>query len=224
VIGGEASPAALGFELSSLEADAVLAQLASQAGKKYQGCSATLVGDRVVVAAGHCVIMNQSSWLNGDPPQVITADALEYVVGQDVNKPLCSLAVASVHLHPQIEVTQLYGIQHDVSVSILKQSVTKSCPHVVPMQINAEPLTADFIGKQVLTGGFGSTDGTYNFSPVRYWSLLEVQQKDQFVIAVGSINKGFPTFGDSSAGARGARSGPALLLLLLLVPLRRRQG
>lgn len=202
VISGYENPSELGFTISPLEQNAVLNELAVIGGKKMQpGCTGTLVGDRLIVSAGHCVITNVSAWITGAAMQVATPDMLLWNVGSDVKQPLCTIEVESVHLHPSIAVNGAV-IDHDVSFCVTKQSVMKTCPHVVPLQVNQEPLSvADMKGEKILQGGFGSTDGSYNFSTVRYWSLLQVRQIVGESIGLEDINQGFPTHGDSGSGA-----------------------
>jgi len=84
---------------------------------------------------------------------------------------------------------------------VLADSVWDGCQQVVPVQPNREPLSTDLVGERVLQGGFGSLDGSYDFSPVRYWSLVEVSDlPDELHVEVSDIGQGFPTYGDSGSG------------------------
>jgi hypothetical protein len=121
-------------------------------------------------------------------------------VGNDVKNPLCTLQVESIYLNPLLESFEHKFIEHDISISILKESVTKTCPHVVPIPINDEPLTDDMLEKALLQGGFGSTDGTYNFSPIKYWSLVYLAYIYPDRLMIMDNNQGTPTFGDSGSG------------------------
>ncbi len=200
VIEGSASPDGLGFPIDRLQRNAVLGQLVKMGLQTGQGCSGTLVGDRLVVSAGHCVVLNQDQWFNGAQPQLVDAGILYYAVGDDVRKPDCLLAADSVHLHPQAKVIADGSIAHDVSLTILKESALAKCRSAVPLQINRDPLNASLVGEPLLQGGFGSLDGTYNFSPVRNWSLLEVSAVDAAYVNARAQGHGTPTFGDSGSG------------------------
>lgn len=188
------------YDISPLEQNAVVGQLASNMGNWYQGCTGTVVGDRLIIAAGHCMVQNQPDWLNnGADPEILEVSRLRYVVGDNVDQPLCTLEVESLHVHPDINPTPLYGIEHDVCVSVLAESIFTACPHVAPLQINRDPIPQSMMGTEILQGGFGSTDGSYNFSPLRYWSILKMTRQDDYVFGTTHINKGYPTYGDSGA-------------------------
>ena len=84
VIGGKTDPSEFGFEIHPLQANATLGQIATVGGNEYQGCSATLIGDRIVLTAAHCTVKNQTAWFNNTaPPDVADASEMSYVVGTD---------------------------------------------------------------------------------------------------------------------------------------------
>lgn len=201
VIDGALSPDELGYDLNRFEQNAVVAPFGL-------GCTGTLVGDRVVVTAGHCVILNfDDVAMNGAEPQVVAPSNQSYKVGPDVVASDCRLQAASVQVHPDFEVLlSQQMILHDFAVVVLEQSVMEQCAGVVPVQLNREPLSDELIGEQLLQGGYGSLDETYNFSSVRYWSLLEVDAIEDDSVTTVDIEQGFPTFGDSGSGVlrRGA--------------------
>lgn len=198
VIGGFADPGELDFEIYPWERNAVGAQIVSYMGTDYQGCSATLIGDRIAVAAGHCVILNQEDWIYGSDPILLDPDMYFFVVGDDIDEPVCRLQAEEIRLHPDIEVTTL--INHDVSLILLKDSVLENCPNTIPLQANMDLLTDDMVGELLLQGGFGSTDGTYDYSSIKYWALVEVTEVSTDLIVVENVEMGFPTRGDSGAG------------------------
>ncbi|HEY3357800.1 MAG TPA: hypothetical protein VGQ83_31400 [Polyangia bacterium] len=201
VMSGATSPDELGFAIDRLQRNAAAGQLVEQGGTRYQGCSGTLVGDRVVISAAHCVVMNQQEWFNGADPELAPADALFYAIGDDVRAPACLLAAESVHLHPQAHVDQYGAIAHDASVTILKDSAVATCPAAVPVQLNRDPLGEDFVGREALQGGFGALDASYRFSPLRYWSLLRIAAlAPDYVVVQSAGGHGFPSFGDSGSG------------------------
>ena len=194
VIDGVLNPDDLGFSVNRFEQNAVVAPFGL-------GCTGTLVGDRVVVTAGHCVILNFDAWAQGAEPEVVAPENQSYKVGPDVIASDCQLGAESVQVHPDIEVRMTeQRILHDFAVVVLQESVMDRCSGVVPVQTNREALGDELIGEQLVQGGYGSLDGTYAFSPVRYWSLLEVDAiADDFVSTVDA-EQGFPTYGDSGSG------------------------
>ena len=196
VIDGYESPEELDFELNELQANAVIAP-------RGLGCTGTLVGDRAVVTAGHCVVLNQEEWLGyGADPEVVPAVYMTYDVGPNSDDPLCELQAESVHLHPNIDPKpEVQRINHDVALIILAESALKNCPHVIPISMNREAIPDEMEGVMVLQGGFGSLDGTFDFSPLRFWSLLELEIITNDDISLEDIGQGFPTYGDSGSGA-----------------------
>jgi len=197
VVDGTQSPDDLNFPIDRFQRNAAVGQVAMSS----QGCSGTVVGDRVVVSAAHCVVMNQSAWVSGAAPQVASPQILTYVVGDDVDNPLCVLQAESVQIHPQAAVDASTGaIRHDISVTILDSSVIDNCPAVVPVQINRDPITTEMVNEWVLQGGFGALDYTYNFSPIRYWSLQQLVAVAPDYVVFRSDQHGGPSFGDSGSG------------------------
>ena len=74
------------------------------------------------------------------------------------------------------------GFDHDMALVVLEESAVETCPSSVPLQINREQITDGMIGEELLQGGFGSLDGTYDFSPIRYWSLIGLVSCDEFLV------------------------------------------
>jgi hypothetical protein len=198
VVSGATSPDELGFAIDALQRNAVLAQVIVVNGKTYQGCCGTLVGDRLVVSASHCVVQNLTQWQQGAPPSLFPPENLTYVVGDDIRSPVCQLQAASVHLHPQATPGGM-GVEHDVSITVLTDSVLDSCPRAMPVLMNRDPVD-DLVGESVLQGGFGSVDNSYNFSPVRYWSLPKLSAVGDQIIAAANDQHGYPSYGDSGSG------------------------
>jgi len=200
VIDGAATVDDLGFPINHLERNAVLGQVALLGSTVYQGCSGTLVGDRLVITAGHCVMTNFDDWANGEDPAIVSPPEREqFVVGDDVYAPACLLTAESIHLHPDMTLGTT-TIDHDAALIVLQESVWETCAAAIPIQLNREPLDEQLVGEVVLQGGFGSVDGTYDFSPLRYWSLVGVEAVEAEQVVVQEIGQGIPTYGDSGSG------------------------
>jgi len=205
IIDGQSDPSALGFELSSSEQNAIVAQLFDIGGERVQGCTGNIVHDRIVIAAAHCVVKNQEAWTGGAEPVLVTPDELLYAVGPDIRAPLCTLHVAEVHLDANNFIDNQGWIHHDVSIMVLSESVADTCPDVTPLAIHRAALSdTELSGEEMLFGGFGSLDESFNFSPQRIWSKLSyvgaAQGPPDDMIWFFGIDAGAPSFGDSGAG------------------------
>lgn len=202
VIGGTRSPEELGASIHPLQKLAVLAQIVEVGGQRYQGCSATLIGDRVIATAGHCVVANQDAWIDqGARPETVPASYLHYYAGDDVLNPVCVFDAASVRLHPEITVdATVQKIFHDMAVVTLERSAAESCPDAVPIAPNRARDLESLVGEVVFQGGFGSVDGSYDFSPIRFWSAVRISSVDDSHVWVVPTEHGFPTYGDSGSG------------------------
>lgn len=200
VIAGATTPDGYQFPIGRLERGAVVGFVYHVGRESGQGCSGTIIGDRLVVAAAHCVVENQDNWLAGNAPVLVPASQIRFVVGDNVLQPDCTLNAVEVHVHPLASQLSDSTIAHDISLTVVEESVREICPGVLPLQVNREPLSTSLIHEDALQGGFGSVDGTYNFSPVRYWSLLDISRISDTMVVAENIALGFPTYGDSGSG------------------------
>lgn len=199
VIDGADHPDDLGFEINRLEVGAVGGQRREVGDYIYQGCSGTLAGDRLVVTASHCVVSNQEEWMSGAEAIPVNLALWELGTGDDIADPECLFHAEAIHIHPEIAASGA-NLAHDIAIVQLSESVIETCPTAVPLPMNTEEVTDEMVGELFLQGGFGSLDGTYDFSPIRQWSLIEFAGYSDTVLAMGDAEEGFPTFGDSGSG------------------------
>jgi hypothetical protein len=170
-------------------------------GGSSQGCSGTIVADRAVITASHCMI-DYFSW-DGQPSTVskyILAPAeVSFGVGKDMKKPDHTFAVKEIHVNPDVRNT-FDQLENDMAVLILTESATTKVPGLVPIPVNLEAISSSEVGAPVELGGFGSlTCGTYDFSPVRYFAKLKLYKVLERDLGVQSVS-GSPSMGDSGSG------------------------
>lgn len=207
ITSGTEAPAAE-YTLSTAEENAVVAMGYIVYGQRYQGCTGTLIGDRVIVTASHCLINNIDNWLtNGDEPTLIPYNMMRFYVGADIDQPICELEVEKASIHPNAAPNGSYPstifsqiIDHDIGIVILKQSVLEQCQPIIPAKI-ANTISLDQMKDQLmLIGGFGALDDTYNFSPKRYWAQINFSDLNDDFITTQDIGKGDARKGDSGTG------------------------
>lgn len=205
VIDGHASPDGLGIPISGFESNAVLAQLVAWYGvngAKSPNCTATLVGDRLVAVAGHCVIDNVQDWLYAEAePVILSPQQVFYTVGPDRTAPLCLLQAQEIRVHPDIEHVPNMNL-HDFALVTLLESAIDNCPEVAPLQLNLDPIPEQAVGETVLQGGFGFavTHEDTQLSPLRLWSILEITELREDHVSTVAVGEGMPSFGDSGSG------------------------
>ena len=103
-------------------------------------CTGTLVSDRVVVTAAHCLVDEDE-------------DAeLGFFIGPDTNEPSGGrvIAVESFHLHPDYDDFEL---DNDIAVVRLAESVTG----VSPIPLLQESMTDEWVGRDLVFVGYGIT-------------------------------------------------------------------
>ena len=204
VVGGQSDPSAYGYPLP---ADVQNAMVAITAGAQLL-CSGTVIGDRLVLSAGHCFVGNKTQWLAGSdplPPTQATVAALGVRVGVDLQAPECQLDVEEVIMNPQLALRDMTNAKgranpHDSAILVLKQSVLKDCGKVWPVQLRADPLTSNFVGQVLIQGGFGAT--AQNGVPPNYkrwWAELNLATIDDIEVEVLPQGGAYLNFGDSGS-------------------------
>lgn len=200
VTSGATSPDEVSFEINRFERNAVAGVAVIYQGEIYQGCSATLIGDRLAMIAGHCTVANPQEWEAGAQPVTHTPAYYYISIGPDILSPICQIQALSLHIHPNAVPNVGGRIMNDLGLVLLSSSVLDTCEEVVPVQLNRSSIGDSLVGTSVLQGGFGSLNDTRAFSTQRRWSLVAVEQVDETHLVTGDQGLGFPSFGDSGSG------------------------
>ena len=205
VIGGEAEPDAYGFALASDVKNAMIA--VTRKGQPL--CSGTIIGDRLVVSAGHCFVGNSQAWVDGADPEPLSSTqvaALEVRVGPNIEAPDCVLGVAEAILNPKLALRDLdtegsHANPHDSAMLLLEASVFEACPGVWPARARVAPLTDAVEGQEGLQGGYGAnTEDGLPTNYERFWSHFTIDSIHELDVEVDPLEGSHVWYGDSGSG------------------------
>lgn len=201
ILGGELHPHAdHGFDALAENAVVIVDHVG------FGDCSGTLIADRVVVTAFHCIVQDMPTWYLGDgdvEPVVSPATSFRVTLGPSRVERLCEIDVAEVHGHPQaVPVVAGNIIDNDVAVLVLTDSVLASCPVARTALLADDERGAVVVGEHVVVGGFGATNEQATLLNERRWAELSVQNANasgtNFISE--DVGAGFPMPGDSGGG------------------------
>ncbi len=122
-------------------------------------CSATLISEKFVLTAAHCVadIVDSEGTV-----KVLNPQGMTFAVGTDANKPKASFEVIRIEVHADLHAVQgdfrytvsSLGLAPDLGILELRESVRSKLPKIRPIPVNFRPLEGQ-VGSAVLQAGFG---------------------------------------------------------------------
>lgn len=151
-------------------------------------CTVTVVGERGVLTAAHCV-------------EGMAAEDLQVRLGVDSAAPVATLSVAEAHVHPDYNprASQNDSARHDVAAIVLAEDVSAAAPDVRWIRPNYDPLPRTFTGNRVQNVGFGATTafGWGSSNTKRWWTVESVTATADFEFTVYGGGESSVCFGDS---------------------------
>ena len=194
IVNGSRAPRAVGLKPGEILAIGALTNFNDPT---ESFCTGTLITNRVVVTAAHCIARKNGS--------VLTAGEISFVVGEDPSVNGTLFGVANVQVHPQYNPQSNVANEPDVAILTLDQNANALVPDIVPIEFNRHPLTGldaeALVDRTVEIGGYGETRSDERG---RFFTSLPIISISDLTLAID---------GRGLTGACGGDSGGPILTL-----------
>ncbi|GEM_PF-2359788 len=156
-------------------------------GSCFSYCSGTLVHEKWVVTAAHCVDAYKSYANSGYEMYVGIGERVGEMTDWDEGK--------AAYAHPDYS---SWSLAHDIGLVELVNGLTS----VEPYPVNTDPLTNSWKGEDLTFVGFGVTSDNANDGGIKRWAKIPVHSFDAtFVYGVDTQDNQNICYGDSGGAA-----------------------
>ena len=187
IVNGGRSPRSVGLQESEVLAIGALTNFEDPTSAF---CTGTVITDRVVVTAAHCIVSS-----NG---RTRTADDLSFVIGENPEVDGRLFDVSQIVVHPDYIANSDNSQATDVALLLLAQNISSQAPELLPIAFNRHPLTgldADALSNRTVEiAGYGVTQTNESG---RFFTSVELIEINELTVLIDGKGQTGACEGDS---------------------------